>query len=116
MPRTRSRPKPTHALTLKLVTTHCPKCRHRLWADYANFRTVTTLQAVTRLTLEVRRCPNAACSRFHVPFRPEAEAHFALPHHEFGLDVLPLVGRLRHVEHRSIPEIHSHLTARGVVV
>lgn len=115
MSRTRSRPEPTHSLSLKLVTTHCPKCRHRLWADYTNFRTITTLDAVARLTLEVRRCPNAACSRFHVPFRPEAEAHFALPHHEFGLDVLTLVGRLRHVEHRSIPEIHRALTARGVV-
>lgn len=116
MPRTRSRPSPTVAVTLSLVTTHCPECQHRLWADYDNFRTVTTLDAVTRLTLEVRRCPNADCARFHVPFRPEAEPHFALPRHEFGLDVLTLVGRLRHVEHRSVPEIHRDLTRRGVAL
>src|SRR5207248_11382573 len=54
--------------------------------------------------------------RFHKPYRPEAEPHFALPHHEFGLDVLALVGRLRHAEHRSIPEIHRELTRRGLVV
>jgi hypothetical protein len=39
-----------------------------------------------------------------------------LPHHEFGLDVIALVGRLRYAEHRSIPDIHRALTHRGVVV
>src|SRR6185312_14635408 len=50
------------------------------------------------------------------PYRPEAEPHFALPYHEFGLDVMALVGRLRHAEHRIIPEIHRELTRRGPVV
>src|SRR4051794_16871367 len=114
--RTRPRPRPTRAQTLTPVLTDCPVCGHRLWADYANFRTVTTLDAVTRLTLHVRRCPNARCTRFRCPYRPEAEPHFALPHHEFGLDVVALVGRLRHAEHKSIPEIHQELTRRGVAV
>jgi hypothetical protein len=39
-----------------------------------------------------------------------------LPYPEFGLDVMALVGRLRHAEHRSIPEIHRELTGRGLVV
>src|SRR5277367_1544540 len=116
MPRTQRRPRPTQTQTLTPVTTHCPACGHRLWTAYANFRTITTLDAVTRLTLYVRRCPNAACARYHRPWRPEAEPHFALPHHEFGLDVLALVGRLRHAEHRSVPEIHRDLTRRGVAV
>src|SRR5262245_22779743 len=116
MARTRRRPRPTHAQTLTPVTTHCPACGHRLWVDYTNYRTVTTLDAVTRLTLHIRRCPNPDCPRYHRPFRPEAEPHFALPQHEFGLDVLALVGRLRHAEHRSVPEIHRALTGRGVVV
>jgi hypothetical protein len=116
MARTRRRPRPTHALTLTPVTTHCPACRHTLWADYDNFRTVTTLDAVTRLTLRIRRCPNPDCPRFHKPFRPEAEPHLAPPHHEFGLDVITLVGRLRHAEHRSAPEIHGELTRRGVAL
>src|SRR6185437_4268575 len=64
----------------------------------------------------VRRCPNPACERFHRPYRPETEPHLALPHHEFGLDVLTLVGRLRHAEHRSVPEIHRELTRRSVTV
>ena len=95
MARTHSRPRPTRAQTLTPVTTHCPECAHLLWTDYVNYRTVTTLDAVTRLTLDIRRCPNAACPRYHRPYRPEAEPHFALPHHEFGLDVIACVGRLR---------------------
>jgi hypothetical protein len=40
----------------------------------------------------------------------------ALPHHECGLDVSARVGRLRHAEHRRIPEIHRELSRRGVVL
>ncbi|HZY90148.1 MAG TPA: ISNCY family transposase [Gemmataceae bacterium] len=116
MPRTRPRPRPTRTQTLKPVTTQCPECGQRLAIHYANYRTVTTLDAVTRLTLRIRRCPNAACARYHCPYRPEAEAHFALPHHEFGLDVIALVGRLRYAEHRSVPEIHQELSRRGVAI
>jgi hypothetical protein len=114
--RRRPRPQPTRALSLEPVTRDCPECQHRLWARYNNFRTITTLDGVLRLTLLVRRCINPACPRFLRPYRPEAEPHFALPYHEFGLDVTALVGRLRHAEHRSIPEIHRELTGRGLVV
>src|SRR5919202_2008274 len=116
MARRRPRPRPTRAQSLTPVTTSCPECGHALWADYTNSRTVTTLDAVTRLTLHVRRSPHPGCPRYHKPYRPEAEPHFALPHHEFGLDVLALVGRLRHAEHRSVPEIHRELTRRGVAL
>jgi hypothetical protein len=114
--RRRPRPRPDRALTLTPVTVDCPECRHRTYADYNNFRTITTLDGVIRLTLTIRRCPDPACSRFLRPYRPEAEPHFALPYHEFGLDVMALVGRLRSAEHRSIPEIHRELTRRGIVV
>ena len=40
----------------------------------------------------------------------------ALPQHEFGLDVVVLVGTLRHQEHRSVPEIHAALRRRGVEI
>jgi hypothetical protein len=114
--RRRPRPQPDRALTLTPVTLDCPECRQRLHADYHNFRTITTLDGVIRLTLTIRRCPDPACPRFLRPYRPEAEPHFALPYHEFGLDVMTTVGRLRHAEHRSIPEIHRELTRRGIVV
>jgi hypothetical protein len=114
--RNRPRPHPQHTVQLTPLTTHCPACGHLLWAAYDAGRTITTLDGGVRLILHVRRCPNASCPRFHLPFRPETEPHFALPHHEFGLDVIALVGHLRYVEHRSIPEIHAELRRRRVVV
>jgi Transposase, Mutator family len=114
--RRRPRPQPDRALTLVPVTLDCPECQHRTRARYTNFRTISTRDGVLRLTLSIRRCPNPDCPRFLRPYRPEAEPHFALPYHEFGLDVMALVGRLRHAEHRSIPEIHRELTGRGLVV
>jgi hypothetical protein len=116
MPRRQRRPRPTHTQTLKPLTTRCPECGRHLVFDYANYRTITTLDAVTRLTLQIRRCRNAACRRYHRPYRPETEAHLALPHHAFGLDVIALVGRLRYAEHRSVPEIHQELRRRGVAI
>ena len=48
--------------------------------------------------------------------RPGREGRYALPQHEFGLDVIALVGSLRHAEHRSVPEIHADLIRRGVPI
>ena len=39
-----------------------------------------------------------------------------LPQHEFGLDVIALVGALRYREHMSVPEIHRALRARGIPI
>jgi hypothetical protein len=116
MARRTPRPRPTQTLPLAPVVHACPACQQPLTADYTNYRTVTRLDGVWRLSLRIRRCHNFDCPRFHRPYRPEAEPHFALPHHEFGLDVLDLVGRLRHAEHRSVPEIHRELTRRGVAL
>src|SRR5262249_25674786 len=85
-----------------------------LHADYHNFRTITTLEGTLGLTLTIRRGHNLECPRFLKPYRPEAEPHFALPYHEFGLDVMTTVGRLRSAEHRSIPASHRELTRRGI--
>lgn len=116
MARRTRRPRATLAQTLSPATRSCPACQRALAADYTNYRTVSRLDGVWRLSLRIRRCHHRDCPRYRRPYRPEAEPHFALPHHEFGLDVLALVGRLRHAEHRSIPEIHQELTRRGVAV
>jgi hypothetical protein len=79
-------------------------------------RTVTTLEGLVRLRLQVRSCRNPECPRRGACLRPEQEGRFALPQHEFGLDVIALVGRLRHAEHRSVPEIHAELVRRGVPI
>jgi hypothetical protein len=116
MAKTSSRPQPTITHDLSPLRSDCPWCGRRLWADYANRRTVATLDGLTRLNLAVRRCPNPDCTAYRRPYRPEAEGRFALPHHEFGLDVIALVGALRYAEHRSVPEIHRRLQDRGLAV
>jgi hypothetical protein len=104
----------THDLTPD--RTDCPQCGRPMTADYANRRTVHTLSGVTRLHLTIRRCHHAGCTARKRPYRPEAEGAFALPRHEFGLDVIALIGRLRYAEHRSVPEIRTHLVGRKVTV
>jgi transposase-like protein len=71
---------------------------------------------LVRLRLKIHRCDTAACPRYHRPYRPEGEGAVVLPQHEFGLDVIALVGALRYREHRSVPEIHRALQERGVAV
>jgi len=83
---------------------------------YENRRTLVMLSGPVRLRLKIRRCDREGCARHHVPCRPEAEGAIALPQHEFGLDVVTLVGTLRHRDHRSVPEIHALLRGRGVEI
>ena len=96
--------------------TSCPACDGFMRVRYENRRRLETLSGSVRLRLKVRRCEREDCARRHKPYRPEAEGAIALPQHEFGLDVIALVGALRHREHRSIPEIHAALRGRGVEV
>jgi hypothetical protein len=116
MARKASRPDPTAEQTLRPVLEACPHCGGPLRFDYDNWRTVSTLGPVLRLRLKVARCHGRTCTRFHKPYRPEAEGRLALPQHEFGLDVIALVGALRYRQHRSVPEVHRELASRGLVV
>src|SRR5215210_562556 len=96
--------------------TSCPACDGFMRVRYENRRRLETLSGSVRLRLKVRRCEREDCARRHKPYRPEAEGAIALPQHEFGLDVIALVGMLRHREHRSVPEIHAILRQRGVAI
>jgi hypothetical protein len=87
-----------------------------LWVAYHSRRRLTTLDEVVQLTLVVRRCRTPSCARYRRSYRPEEEGALALPHGEFGLDVIALVGQLRYRGHRSVPEIHEALGQRGVVL
>ncbi len=107
-------PRRTYELVPQRAT--CPHCGGPMRADYTNRRTITTLDGVTRLRLTIRRCRHGQCAAARKPYRPEAEGRFALPRHEFGFDVIALVGRLRYREHRSLPEIHAHLVGRGLAI
>ncbi len=116
MARKRARPSATNQVTLDLLQTTCRLCGSRLQMARHGHRKVTTLQGVYRLTLKLYRCPNRTCPRFHQLCRPEEEGGWALPHGEFGLDVIALVGALRYQQQRSIPQIHEELVRRGLAV
>jgi hypothetical protein len=116
MARRSARPQPDQTIELPALTRTCPACGAPLWAAYTTQRSVATLDGTVRLRLQVRRCRQPHCPRHAVPLRPEQEGRLALPQHEFGLDVIALVGTLRHAQHRSIPEIHAELTRRDVPV
>jgi Transposase, Mutator family len=116
MARTSIRERPDREEVLWPVQTTCPGCGQPMRLRYDNCRTLVTLSGPVRLRLKIRRCERDGCSRHHRPYRPEAEGAIALPEHEFGLDVIALVGRLRHGEHRSVPEIHQRLRAREVAI
>jgi hypothetical protein len=83
---------------------------------YHSRRRLTLLDEVVQITLVVRRCRTPSCPHYHRAYRPEEEGALALPHGEFGLDVIALVGQLRYREQRSVPEIHRALRERGVVL
>ena len=114
MGRRKPRPDASTTRVLEPCQTHCWVCGQRLWVTYHNCRTLTTLEGVVQLRLKIRRCQTPDCERYHKPYRPEAEGRLALPHVEFGLDIITLIGTLRYHHQRSVPEIHRALTERGV--
>src|SRR5262245_11229060 len=116
MAKTACRPQPTIFTDLVPQRQHCPACGQRMWLDYTNDRTLVTLAGCRRLNLAIRRCHNRGCGCYLRPYRPEGESRFALPKHEFGLDVIALLGALRDAEHRSVPEIPQALLHRSVGV
>ena len=113
MPRREARPVAARQYTLEPFQRRCAECGAAAHVAYHNQRTIMTLDGLYRLTLIIRRCQNPACSLHRRPYRPE-EGGWALPHGEFGLDVIALVGAWRYAEHRGVPELQPLLLARGV--
>jgi hypothetical protein len=116
MARRLARERPERERVLRPLRQLCPTCGGRLRYRYDNHRSLVTLNGPVRLHLKICRCETAGCPRYHRPYRPEAEGAIALPQHEFGLDVVVLIGVLRHRDHRSVPEIHAALRQRGVEI
>jgi hypothetical protein len=114
MARRSPRPEATQEKTLTPLKECCEQCGQPLWVACHSHRTVTTLSGVCKLTLVVRQCVQPNCPRFHQRYRPEEEGRWALPHGEFGLEVIALIGKWRFREHRSVPEMHQALLARGI--
>ena len=116
MARREARPPAEREVRLTPLSKECMNCGERLWVAYHAQRTLMTFRGLVRLTLVVRRCRNTECELYHLPYRSEEEGAWALPHGEFGLDIITVIGQLRYGEHRSIPEIHQRLVQRGVTI
>ena len=114
MARREARPPAEREVRLTPRRMYCVNCEERLWVASHAQRTRMTLRGLVRHTLVVRRCRTQECDWYHLPYRAEAEGAWALPHGEFGLDIITVVGQLRYGEHRSIPEIYQRLESRGV--
>src|SRR5579864_6910655 len=116
MARREARPPAQREVCLTPRARQCVSCEQRLWVAYHAQRTLMTFRGLVRLRLVVRRCRNQECALYHLPYRAEEEGAWALPHGEFGLDIITVVGQLRYGEHRSIPEIHQRLVQQGVSI
>ena len=110
MARTAPRARPDREQVLETVHAHCPACGGRLRYRYDNRHTVTTLAGLVRLRLRIRRCEDPGCARYRRPYRPEAEGALVLPQHEFGLDVIALVGALRRIL-REVRQVRGEVRA-----
>ncbi len=89
-----ARPAASREYRLEPYQRRCPHCGGPAHVAYHSRRTIMTLDGLYRLVLAVRRCQDAACARYRQPYRREEEGGWALPHGEFGLDVIALVGTL----------------------
>lgn len=116
MARKQGRPAATKEQTLDLLQKSCRTCGKSLRMARHSHRTVTRLDGVYRLTIKVYQCQNDECPCLGQVSRSEEEGGWALPHGEFGLDVIALVGTLRYQQKLSIPQIHQELLNRGVQV
>lgn len=116
MARRQARPMAPQQYALEPYRTKCVQCDQPAHVAYHSRRTIATLDGLYRLDLAVRRCRNASCPQYQRAYRPEEEGSWALPHGEFGLDVIALIGRSRFAEHRSVPEIHQALVGRGLAI
>lgn len=116
MARKNFQPKADRRVVRDCVQRSCPSCGANLWYKYDNYRVVRTLTGVVSVRLKIQRCNNGECPRYHKAYRPEQESKWALPKHEFGLDVIALVGTLRYQQHRSVPQIHQQLEQQGICI
>ncbi len=116
MPRRARRAQAARTEILECVQQQCAACGQLMWNAYDNHHTVIGLEDVVHLRLKVRWCVNSGCARYHKPYRPEEEGRWALPNHEFGLDVIAQIGTWRYQEHRSVPEMHQRLVEHGVAI
>jgi hypothetical protein len=95
MARRNPRPEATQTQTLTPLKMHCEQCGQPLSVSNHGHRSVATLSGQWRLTLVIRQCIQSDCPNYHKRQRPEEEGRWALPHGDFGLDIIALIGQWR---------------------
>jgi hypothetical protein len=96
MARKRERPAAARHVPLQPLQDICGHYGGTLWVAYHSVRTITSLDGLCQLYLTIRRCHNPECPRYQQPCRPEEEGRWALPHGEFGFDIIVFIGTLRY--------------------
>jgi hypothetical protein len=95
MARRTPRPTAPFSTTLTPLRETCEACGTRWWVAYHRRRKIMTLEGLWQLTVIIGQCPNPTCPLYHVRYHPEEEWRWALPHGEFGLDVIATIGAWR---------------------
>jgi hypothetical protein len=116
MARRTPKPEAQFTATLRSLKPTCPQCGNPWWVAYNSRRKVVTLEGIFQLRIAICQCHTPTCPQYHVRYHPEEEGRWALPHGEFGLDVIALIGAWRFREHRSVPEMHQRLQTRGLAI
>lgn len=116
MARRTPKPEAQFNASLRPLQRTCPQCGGPLWIAYNTRRKVVTLEGIFQLRIAISQCHTPTCPRYHIRSHPEEEGRWALPHGEFGLDIIALIGLWRFREHRSVPEMHQRLQARELAI
>jgi hypothetical protein len=82
------KPEAQFRVSLRPQQRTCPQCGSPLWIAYNTRRKVVTLEGIFQLRIAISQCHTSTCPRYHVRSHPEEEGRWALPHGEFGLDVI----------------------------
>src|SRR6266852_378157 len=116
MARRTPRPEAKFTTTLTPLRQTCEQCGNRLWVAYHCRRKVMTLEGLWQLRVVMCQCHTPTCPQYPMRYHPAEEGRWALPHGEFGLDVIALIGTWRFREHRSVPEMHQRLQTRDLAI
>ena len=107
----------TQEKTLTPLKERCEQCGQLLWVAYHGHRTVTTLSGLWKLTLVVQKSYRAELSALSSALSTgRRRALGAAAWRIRPWRVIALIGQWRFREHRSVPEMHQALLARGISV
>jgi len=100
---------------LRPEVTHCFTCQSKLKRCVTiSDRKIITLQQAIRVVHCGYRCTKENCEGKDVLYRSMEADALALSGFTFGLDIVLSVGSLRLREHKTVDEIHQHLSERLV--